>query len=191
MKKLFLIVALAFVATVGAFAQENSKLNLKAGFGLSSLTGSDSDGSKTAISYKLGLGYDFSLSESFAIEPSLFLSNKAYKEEGIDGTVNRFYVELPILAAYKISLGDEMKLVVNAGPYIAYGLFGSDIEVYGNDAVKAFDVFEKFDFGVQAGVKLAFNKYFVGVDYSRAFTKAISDAKVYNQGFNLNFGYSF
>lgn len=176
-------------AVLNVSAQEN--WSVKVGAGLSSLAGSEADGAKNAFAYKIGLGYEFGISESFAIEPALMLSNKSFKVELIDGALNRNFVELPILAAFKISLNDDMKLIINAGPYIGYGLWGSDIEWYSGSTTNIFDEYERFEAGVQAGVKVAFSCFEVGAEYNRAFTKAAGDYKQYTQGFGLTFGYKF
>lgn len=190
MKKILFVFAL-MCAVLNVSAQEDSKWNLKFGAGLSTLAGSDADLEKYALSYKVGLGYEFGISEKFAIEPALMLSNKSLKEEGVEGTINRIYAEIPIMAAYTIALNDDMKIIINAGPYVAYGLLGSDIEIYGEGSHNAFDVCERFEAGVQAGVKFAFGNLSIGADFSRAFTKSIEDAEVYTQGFGLTFGYNF
>ena len=178
-------------AVLNLSAQEDSKWSIKVGTGLSSLAGKDTDGAKNAFAYKVGVGYELGISENFAIEPALMFSNKSFKADGIDGSINRYFVELPILAAFKISLNDEMKLIINAGPYVGYGLFGSDIEWGGYDTSNIFDEYERFEAGAQAGVKVAFGCFEVGAEYNRAFTKAASDYKQYTQGFGLTFGYKF
>lgn len=176
-------------AVLNVSAQEN--WSVKVGAGLSSLAGSEADGAKSAFAYKIGLGYEFGISESFAIEPALMLSNKGFKVDGIDGAINRYFVELPILAAFKISLSDEMKLIINAGPYLGYGILGSDIEWYGYGTSNIFDEYKRFEAGAQVGVKVAFGCLEVGAEYNRAFTKAAAYYKQYTQGFGLTFGYKF
>lgn len=178
-------------AVLSVNAQEDSKWSVKLGAGLSSLAGSDTENAEYAFSYKVGVGYEFGISESFAIEPALMLSNKSFKIGGVDGTINRYYAEVPILAAYKIALNDEMKLIINAGPYAAYGIFGSDIEWDGGEKTNVFDDCDRFEAGIQAGVKVAFNVFEIGAEYMRAFTKATSDYKQYTQSFGLTFGYKF
>ena len=190
MKKILVLMALV-CAVLNLSAQEDSKWSVKVGAGLSSLAGDDADGAKNAFAYKVGVGYELGISENFAIEPALMLTNKSFKSEGIEGTINRYCVELPVLAAYKIALNDEMKLTINAGPYVAYGLFGSDIEWSGSGKSNVFDECERFEAGAQAGVKIAFGCIEVGAEYNRAFTKAIKDTKTYTQGFGLTFGYKF
>ena len=191
MKKILFVIAL-MCTVLNVSAQDDAKWSIKVGVGLSGAAGSDSDGLKSAFSYKAGVGYEFGISENFAIEPALMLSNKAIKDEGIDGTLNRYFIELPIMAAYKIALGDETKLIINAGPVVSYGIFGNDIEWDDSyETTNVFDVCERFEAGVQAGVKVAFGNLSVGAEFNRAFTKAIKEAKVYSQSFGLTFGYSF
>ena len=190
MKKLLLVVALICIA-FNVSAQDDSKITIKAGVGIGNVVGSEADGCETALAYKIGAGYEFALSEKFAIEPSLMLSNKSFKIEGISGTIDRFFIEVPVLAAYKFALNDNLNLVINAGPYLAYGLYGSDILYYDGSKENVFDSFERFEFGVEAGVKVAFDNIYIGADFSRALSKASDDYKQYSQCFGLTFGYKF
>ena len=143
------MVALAFT-TLTMSAQEDSKWTVKAGMGMSSIVGSDAD-TKSVISYKAGISYDLGLSEKFSIIPGLEFVTKGFKSDAIDGNISMSYLQVPIHAAYKFSISDNMKLSVKAGPYVAYGLFGSDIEWYGGGETNVFDSdggYNRFDAGV-------------------------------------------
>ena len=189
--KNFLLMFALVCAVVNVSAQGNSRWSVKTGVGLTSLVGSGSDGVKYSISYKAGVGYEFALTEFFSIEPSLMLSNKSFKIENVEGTINRYYAELPVLAVYKIALGGSI-LNINAGPYLAYGLFGSDIEWIDNSK-NVFDVCEKFEVGIQLGAKMDLGNWILGAEFTRAFTKSFKDfiLKTYTQGFGLTLGYKF
>ena len=65
MKKLLAVVALALM-TLTMSAQEDSKVTVKAGFGLASVVGSDAD-TKTTVAYNVGSSYDLALSEQLFI----------------------------------------------------------------------------------------------------------------------------
>ena len=181
-------------AVLNVSAQEDSKWSWKAGIGLSGAAGSDSDGFKSTFSYKVGVGYEYAISESFSIEPAAMLNNKGIKVEGVSGNINRFFLEVPVLAAYKLNLNDNYKLIVNAGPYVAYGILGSDIE-WGDGEAKTniFDTCDRFEAGLEAGARVVFGEMSVGIDFSRAFTKALKEGngKVYSQAFGVTFGYKF
>ena len=182
---------MAFVCVaLNVSAQDDSKFNWKVGVGLSNLVGSDA-GVKTSFSFKLGAGYEFPVSESFSIEPAVMLDNKGFKIEGFSGYVTRYFLEVPVLAAYKINLNNNCQLVINAGPYVAYGLFGSDVEWSNGDKTNVFDACNRFEAGIEAGAKVVFERMSVGVDFNRAFTKAIDDVKAYSQVFGLTLGRTF
>lgn len=192
MKKIFAVVALA-LTTLTMSAQEDSKITVKAGVGLSSVVGSDTEADKSIFSYKVGVSYDLGISENFSIIPGLEYVNKGFKEDGIDGNINMSYLQIPIFAAYKFPISDNMKLAIKAGPYVSYGLFGSDLEFYGGGSINVFDsdMFDRFDVGAIAGVSLDFDQFMVGIEYSRGLKKLNSDVSAFNQAFGVVFGYKF
>lgn len=193
MKKFLFMVALAFT-TLTTSAQNDSKITVYAGVGLSSVVGSDTKADKSILSYKVGANYDLGITENFSIIPGIEYVNKGFKEDGIDGNINMAYLQVPVTAAYKFSISDDMKLSVKAGPYLAYGIFGSDIEFYEADyKINVFDgdMFSRFDIGATAGVSLDFSQFTVGVEYTRGLKKLNSDVSAFNQGFGVVFGYKF
>lgn len=189
MKKIFAMVALA-LTTLTMSAQNDSKFTVKAGVGLSSIVGSDADGFKTTFSYKVGVAYDLELSENFSIIPGLEYAAKGYKSDYIDGNIGMSYLQIPIFAAYKFNISDGMKLAIKAGPYVSYGIFGSDIEWYGGGTSNVFDDANRFDAGAIAGVSLDFDQFMIGLEYSRGLTK-LGDFSQFNQAFGVVFGYKF
>ena len=184
------MVALA-LTTLTMSAQEESKLSLNAGVGFAGLAGSDNGGCDNIISFKVGASYDVTLSESFSFIPGLELVSKGYKAEGIDGDIRMTYLQIPLFAAYKSNLSDNMNLIIKAGPYLSYGLLGSEIEWEWGETTNVFDAYERFDAGVIAGVSLDFGQYVIGAEYSRGLTKLTSDLECFNQTYGLTFGYKF
>lgn len=193
MKKVLLMVALAFT-TLTISAQEDSKWTMKAGFGMSSIVGSDVDDVKSVLAYKVGVAYGLELSENFSILPGLEFAVKGFKSDWIDGNIKMAYLQIPIHAAYSFSISDNMDLSVKAGPYLAYGIFGSDIEWYGGGKTNIFDSdggFNRFDAGVNLGASVDFGIFTAGIEYSHGLTKLDSDYKQYNQAFGVVVGYKF
>lgn len=191
MKKIFAMVALMLV-TLTVSAQDDAKYTIKAGAGASSIVGADAD-TNMKFAFKVGASYDLSLSENFSIIPGLELAFKGYGSDIYSKDVNMGYLEVPIFAAYKFPLTDNMKLAVKAGPYVAVGLFGSELE-FGNMKFGIFDSeygYSRFDVGAIGGVSLEFEKFMVGVEYSRSLKKLDSDFSQYNQAFGAVFGYKF
>lgn len=192
MKKFLTVVALALM-TLTMSAQEESKMSLKAGIGMSSVVGSDAD-TESVVAYKIGISYDLGITENFSIVPGAEFIAKGFKSKVVDGNINMSYLQIPICAAYKLPLSESMKLVVKAGPYVSYGLFGSDIEFYASaKKVNVFDsdMYDRFDAGIVAGATLDFEQYNVGFEYSRGLKGLMSDFKGYNQVFGIVFGYKF
>ena len=177
MKKIFTMVVLA-LTTLSMSAQEDSKLTIKAGVGLASLAGDDVD-VDSKIAFKVGATYDFNISEDFAIVPGAEFICQGYDN---GEAVHTYALKVPVLAAYKFNISDNFALSVKAGPYVSYGLFGTD-DVYDDQ--------ERLDAGVQAGVSTDFGKWTVGLEYSRGFLKAFDGIKAYNQVYGVTVGYKF
>lgn len=182
------------LATLSMSAQEDSKITYTAGVGMSTLVGDQTDGAKSKIAFKVGATYDFNINENFSVVPGAELLCNGYKLDGIDGDIHTYTLKVPVLAAYKFAVADGINLVAKAGPYVAYGLFGSDIEFYGGGKYNVYDDEmggERLDAGIVAAVAADFGKWSVGLEYSRGFLKAIKDTKAYNQVYGVTVGYKF
>lgn len=181
------------LSTLTVSAQEDSKFTFEIGAGLSKVVGSDAN-TKMNFSYMIGATYDFALSENFYIVPGLELINKGFKSDAIDGAVNMYYLQVPILAAYKFNIAENIKLAIKAGPYAAFGAFGNDIKFSNGKKVNVFDSdggFKRFDAGLKAGVAVEVSQFVIGAEYSRGFLKLDSNYKQYTQVFGLVLGYKF
>ena len=185
------------LASLTMSAQDESKFTLKAGVGLSSVVGSDAN-TKTVFAYKVGIAYDWNVSGGFYVIPGFEFATKGFKAKNVSGTIGMSYLQIPVFAAYKFKLNDNMKLGIKTGPYIAYGIFGSDIDLYyengKKESINVFDSdkgYKRFDAGVIAGVSLDISQISIGFEYSRGLTKLDSDYKQYNQAYGLVFGYRF
>ena len=185
------------LTTLSMSAQEDSKLTITAGVGMATLAGDDTDGVDSKIAFKVGATYDFNISEDFAIVPGAELVCKGWSEDGVDGDIHTYSLQIPVLATYKFNVSDNVKLAVKAGPYLSYGLFGSDIDFYeygyGSYTVNVYDdeFCERLDAGILAGISADFGNWTVGLEYSRGLMKAVEDMKVYNQAYGITVGYKF
>jgi len=99
--------------------------------------------SKNVISYHVGLTAEISLSNSFSFQPSILYSGKGAKSEyttnilnypdgkggtfsdfvEIKSTSKPFYIDIPLIFNFKKDLG-AAKLLIGAGPYLAFGISG-------------------------------------------------------------------
>ena len=132
------------------------------------------------IGFHIGAKAEINLSKSvngLYFEPEALLSLKGGKVDWGDlgsMSINPFYLEIPLKIGYKYAVNDNFKLIGKAGPYLAYGLFGKEIDNYGPDGTEKYDLFtgsdpiNRFDagFGFNLGVEIQ-NKFqvFVGNDW--------------------------
>lgn len=215
MKKIVLVVLLAGWI-FGGYAQE-VKFGVKAGMNMTSLGSDFKDAlegfdQKTKIGFHIGAFVDLGITENFYIQPGLYYSNKGAKFEAKENSdykvkVNLSYLEIPILASYRFRLSDNMKLHINTGPYLAYGLGGkfkfepSELEEAMDGDVKAFDEDEgdlkRFDFGWSFGAGVNFSAVYVGLKYDLGFSNIAGDSydevdvKIHNRNFSVSVGYTF
>lgn len=198
MKKFLLTAVLGMFALAG-FSQV--KWDAKVGMSMTNLTG-DMDGDMK-IGYNVGVGMDYAFSEDWSLQSGLNFTGKGAKDEGVKVKMN--YVELPILAAYKFALGENMKFVVNAGPYLAVGL-GGKMTVDGEDggSVKLFSkedgaeeaLMKRFDLGIQYGIGLEVGEhYLVNLTGQNGFINPLNDKveelSTKNMAFSISVGYRF
>ncbi len=132
-----MLIAVAIGVVFGVQAQE-SGFGVRASMNLSTINnkydgkdGSRSDNEldfKNRVGFNIGLIYDYGFTENFYIQPGLYFTTRGGKidetkmEDGQKWNLN--YLQLPILASYRFTLADNIKLHINAGPYVAVGLGG-------------------------------------------------------------------
>ena len=184
MKRFLTIAALAF-AVLTASAQREPKLTIKAGVGLTSVVGADAD-TKLTIAAKAGVSYDVKLYKGLYVIPELDFALKGFNPDGVnyitfDKVVHMAYLQAPVMVAYKFRLKNNGNIVVKAGPYFAYGLFGSKAEISGwgfNKTVDVFDEdygFRRFDVGIGTGLAYERDHFTIGFEYSRGLRRLDPD----------------
>lgn len=132
------ILTILFLCALFVPAQAKVGLEVKAGLGVSTYQGDEFAGNH--FSGKIGLGVDIPLAGRWSIEPSLYYAGKGTQFSGLYVTENydketdvliaRFrnslhYLEIPILAVYKIPFDEKTYLSIKAGPYFGIGLKGT------------------------------------------------------------------
>lgn len=112
------------------------------------------------------------------------------------------YLQIPVRLGYRFSLGDNVKLLINAGPYASIGLHGkskvtSSVENVEN--INKSDVFnntglERFDMGIGARVGVELYNHFQligGYDCGFINTDSNINLKNKNRGWALSVAYMF
>ena len=182
MKKLTFIAALVFCCSFISYAQyyesytdePTLRLGVKGGLNLSNLNVRDVASESAKLGYNLGLFAKLPVSNTIAIQPEILYSNKGAKLDYTNFAQGRGeyrfnlnYLELPVLGIFTI--GNTFS--VHAGPYIAY-LSSSNIKELRDDGtiqgIADIDVknFNRFDYGLAAGLGFDFNGFIVGARYN-------------------------
>lgn len=196
MKKFLMTVVLGMFAVAG-FSQV--KWDVKFGMNFSNATKTkDVIGDTKALpGFNLGVGMDYGFSEKWSLQSGLMISSKGYKikEQGEKFTCRPIYLDIPILAAYKFNISDNTKFVINAGPYLAFGLGGKakddnfDLKLFKSDEGD----WKRFDLGIQYGIGLELSdRYLINLTGQNGFISPVDggdDPK--NMTFTIGVGYRF
>ena len=205
MKKIFLA-ALTAVLTLNASAQNNVTFGIRAGLNIANITTS---GSQTNASINLGsrVGFhigaiaDIPVAENFYIQPGLFFSQKGFSTDATNQSSAEgkpLYLEVPVLASYRIKASDEVNISLEAGPYLAYGIGGSGTLSSGNQTASG-DYFDddtnRFDAGLKIGAGVTFSQhYYVGMAYEWGFVNLLKDydnISLKNKNLMISLGHNF
>lgn len=208
-------------------------LRAGANFSTSSTTIDDAsyglNGKDIKTGFQLGMTADVRVSETFYFQSGLSYTTKGvvFKDEdsgigGIDPNTRRYrdskvnlsYLQLPIRGAYKAKLSPDTRLVISAGPYLAYGVGGKmkfdatfsspgsylpdndDLNSFGKKTLK------RFDFGLGSGIGLEYKNYCLNFDYEWGMSNINRDSydsdivilfhrEYKNRNASLTLGYKF
>ena len=208
MKKLKLSLVVALLGMVSLVGAQNLSLNVKGGLNISNFSGDIPD-TKMKPGFHIGIGADFEFAPNMAIQSGLFFSNKGAKIDGeidlgdydilaAEITVNANYIQLPIHFAYKIDVMPGTKVVLHAGPYIAYGIAGKTkaevasvsekVDTFGDDGLDL----KPFDAGLGLGVGAEFGKIILDLGWDMGLTNSgDSYVDIKTQNAYLSVGYKF
>lgn len=197
MKRFLTIAALVLVA-LQTSAQRDYKFTAKLGVGLSSVVGRNAD-TKVFVAAKAGLSYDLKLFGNLYLIPEVDFDLKGFNPKYVnnftrDKAILMAYVQGTPHVAYKFRLNEGRNIVLKAGPYFAYGVVGSSVNVtdfWSSYEADIFDGIRRFDMGVHAGLAYERNHFSFGLEYSRGLRSLAPDVSIYNQAFGLVLGYKF
>ena len=168
------------VTTTESFAQNRVRAGIKGGLNASSLF-YDAQGvnnKRERIGFHGGVFAQVPAGDFFAVQPELLYTTKGSSAEynllGINGrnTFRLNYVELPVLATFKLGQAVELQ----AGPYVSY-LLKADLSANGDvTGTTTFnrDNFNKIDYGVAGGLNLFVGKALLGLRYEQGLQRVAS-----------------
>ncbi len=145
------------------------------------------------------------------LRPSPWLPwQRSFSEEGekFDEQLDIFYLQIPVLAAYRLNLSDNWNMTLKAGPYFAVGLVGNlttDYEFMGHKEHDKTNIFEsqtdgyytyeganRFDVGLDLGVDFEYHRFVFGVEYELGFVSITKgDGALRNGAFYATVGWKF
>jgi len=194
MKKLLLTAAAVFaLTTVNA---QDITFGVKAGVNFANINVSDPDENSDPItSFHFGGTVEFSISETFSVQPELLYSaqgsSNSENNEGFGKVVlNLDYIYLPIMVKYYVAEGLSLEIGPQIGFLIKAESGTDDISVDVKDVIKSID----FGLNFGAGYKLE-----SGLNFAARYNLGLSDisdvddsaSKVKNGVFQLSVGYTF
>ncbi|MFA0961492.1 porin family protein [Roseivirga sp. BDSF3-8] len=154
MKKIFLVVAIAFMAVATANAQDAS-FGLRGGVNIASLNGDDAGDLDSKIGFHVGGFAQFALSDMVVLEPNVLFSLKgASAETEIFGTtveesINLSYIDVPVLARIYVAEGFN----VFVGPRLGLNLGGTyKAEADGESEEEDIEDLRTLTLGLNAGL---------------------------------------
>lgn len=176
------IAASLFISSA-IFAQEQQtsaestlspKFGIKGGLNLTNLFVDDVNDEHMRVGLNGGVYAKLPITRGFSIQPELLYSGKGAKLEYnnfLEGSgeyrFNLHYVELPVLAVINVAKNFN----IHAGPYVSY-LAGANISDLKDDGsisnikdLKA-DNFNRFDYGLAAGLGIDVQNFTIGARYN-------------------------
>lgn len=177
------ILSLVFVAMLTMAASAQITWNAKGGLGLATCYGDATEGLKNHIVGKIGAGIEYPFSSNLSLMPSLEFALKGTTDG--ENTLDLYYLQVPVVVAYRINLTDEWNLALKAGPYFAYTV--SDKISPDNASLGA----EKFDAGIDAGIDFEHHRFVFGVETEIGVCKLASGVNAKNLAFYATIGWKF
>lgn len=183
-----LFVMAVMAITTYAQVDPGFRMGVRLNLGLSNVV---SDGDNATFGYGVGWIAEYNFESKWFVQSGIGIEDIAHTEDGIDGTLNAYYAQLPIHAGYRFGLGDNSSLFVQAGPTLAVGIFGSDIEVYGISKMNYFDLAERFDIGIGGRVGYEFSKIQISVGANYGVLEVFDGVGGHNLSANIGVAYMF
>lgn len=193
---LFLLISLLLVSHLSLFAQPKSwQVGLKGGLNLSSLQLDDPaiPPGRAKLGLHLGATLSYYLKANLFLQSGLSLTSKGMEITGTSSlglgdnfvqpgrqtrlVSQQWYAQVPLYLGYTLPLGLTTKLVLHAGPYVAYGLGGQtkltgdiiygDMIEYSTWQEPTFGErgLQRLDVGLGAGVGLELGRATLGLSY--------------------------
>ena len=166
---------------VGLHAGANFTTNSDLGVGYSS--------ANWVTGFNFGVSATYMFTDLIGASAGMYLATKGYKydDQNIQNEKGNFqFLDMPVQALLNFKLSESLALQVLAGPCFSINVGGKITADFPWADDKFSDIYNTFQFGGQAGLRLIIAKHYaIGADYQMGF------GNYKNQGFGVNVGYIF
>ncbi|MCK4538309.1 MAG: PorT family protein [Candidatus Krumholzibacteria bacterium] len=147
--KRFIIAMALVVFMTGAVSAEGMMFGIKGGLNMANITG-DLEDTKMKMAFGGGVWVNFAVTETFSIQPELFLMNKGVKADiDEDAGIKLSYIDIPILGKFSVPTEGNFGFNFFGGPYI--GFLMSAEAYYEDEEEDIKDFTESLDYGLVFG----------------------------------------
>ena len=221
-------ICILFFVLNGISAQTtNFQFGIKGGLNLSTALVSDASAMKLQPGYYIGGTVNYLFTPKFELQSGLFLSKQGSIIDNLNSSVykggnlnwthtfNQLYLQIPLYAAFRKNISNDLDMIIGFGPYFGYGIGGKTNQKTNNanDDVSIWDTFgdgtyyeprdwltgeylNPFDFG--AGIKLdvEYKKIIFGIGFEASIIDIMNgeddkDLNYRNVNIRLSVGYRF
>lgn len=181
-----------FVAFMAMATQAQITWNAKAGLGFAKCIAEDGYETGNAFVGKIGVGIEKPFTANWSIMPSLELAMKGAKFDYAVGASSSelriYYVQVPVLAAYRFNLNESWNITLKAGPYFAFGIKGDEEgdDIFGDNGNG-----KRFDLGIDLGFDFEYQRYVFGFEYEYGLTSIHKDGDIKTSAVYVTVGYKF
>ena len=146
--------------------------------------------------------YDIRLSDSWYLQPQLIYSyeeNETKAVQGFSDFCSQHALTLPVLASYKVGLGDNDALRISAGPYLQYAMFGRYRSIVIDDKENARQSLEwwhssfgdRFTYGIKGGIGYEHGHFMLNADCKYSLRKSFLNNDGHGLSLSVGVGYKF
>ena len=204
MKKIKLSLVIALLGMVSLVGAQNTSFSIKGGLNMSNFYGDELSDKNMKTGFHIGVGADFEFAPNMAIQSGLLFTSKGAKYTtdlvSTELNANANFLQLPLHFAYKIDVMPGTRVVLHAGPYVAYGIGGKtsagniEVDTFKDDAfLDVLNGLKPFDAGIGLGVGAEFGSILLDLGWDMGLTNIsrINNADVKTQNAYLSVGYKF
>lgn len=204
MKKIKLSLVIALLGMVSLVGAQNTSFSIKGGLNMSNFYGDELSDKNMKTGFHIGVGADFEFAPNMAIQSGLLFTSKGAKYTtdlvSTELNANANFLQLPLHFAYKIDVMPGTRVVLHAGPYVAYGIGGKtsagniEVDTFKDDAfLDVLNGLKPFDAGIGLGVGAEFGSILLDLGWDMGLTNLsrVSGYDVKTQNAYLSVGFKF